>query len=67
MTSEMTGGQISAWEKADETSVAEEDQAEEAQDLVKPLKRTWSREHQRRHLALIPPPPKKWRTILETG
>jgi hypothetical protein len=25
----MTGGQISAWEKADETSVAEEDQAED--------------------------------------
>ena len=63
----MTGGQIFAWEKADETSVAEEDQAEEAQDLVKLLKRTWNREHQQRHLALIPPPPKKWRTILETG
>ena len=42
-------GQISAREKAHETAEVEEGLVEEAQGPAKPLKRTWSREHQLVH------------------
>jgi hypothetical protein len=60
-------GQISAREKAHETAEVEEGLVEEAQGLAKPLKRTWSREHQLVHYAPVPLPQMKWRTMPETG